>query len=87
MPTDPDKAKLCYEANAKQNPSYKRGPAKHQEMLLAGACVEGGSSVVAVSSSHVNTGILQHALGGISAVRVQQLKTLGMPTESLDEAV
>ena len=31
-------------------------------------CVEGGSSVVAVSSSSVNTGILQHALGGISAV-------------------
>ena len=87
MPTVPDKAKLWYEANAKQNSSYKRGPAKHQEMLLAGARVEGGSSVVAVSSSYVNTGILQHALGGISAVRVQQLKTIGMPTESLGEAV
>jgi hypothetical protein len=23
--------------------TYKRGPAKHEEMLLAGACVEGGS--------------------------------------------
>jgi hypothetical protein len=41
MPTDPDEAKLWYDANAKKNPLYKRGPAKHQEMLLAGACVEG----------------------------------------------
>lgn len=87
MPTDAVNAKLWYEANAKKNPSYKRGPAKHEEMLLAGACVEGGSAVVAVSSCYVNTGSLQHALGGISAARVQQLKTLGMPTESLDEAV
>jgi hypothetical protein len=87
MPTDPDEAKLWYDANAKKNPSYKQGPAKHEELLLAGACVEGGSSVVAVSSSSVNTGILQHVLGGISAVRVHQLKVLGMPTNSLDDAV
>jgi hypothetical protein len=32
MPTDPDEAKLWYDANAKKNPSYKRGPAKHEEM-------------------------------------------------------
>jgi hypothetical protein len=87
MPTDPDRAKLWYDANAKKNTSYKRGPAKHQEMLLAAARVEGGSSVVAVSSASINTGILQHALGKISAVRVGQLKTLGMPTESVDDAV
>ena len=87
MPTDPDEAKLWYDANAKKNPSYKRGPAKHEEMLLAAAYVEGGSSVVGVSSSSVNTGILQHELGGISAVRVHQLKDLGMPTHSLDAAV
>jgi hypothetical protein len=86
MPTDPAKAKLWYEANAKKNPSYKRGPAKHQEMLLAGTRVEGGSFVVAASSSSVHTGILQHALG-ISAARVGQLKILGMPTDSLDDAV
>jgi hypothetical protein len=34
MPTYPDEAKLWYDANAKKNPSYKRGPAKHEEMLL-----------------------------------------------------
>jgi hypothetical protein len=87
MQTDADNAKLWYEANAKKNPSYKQGPAKHEEMLLAGACVEGWSSVVAVSSSSVNTGILQHALGGISAVRVKQLKALGMPSNSVYDAL
>jgi hypothetical protein len=87
MPTDADNAKLWYEANAKKNPSYKRGPANHAEMLLAGACVEGGSSAVSVSSSSVNTGILQHALGGISAVHVKQLKALGMPSNSVYDAL
>jgi hypothetical protein len=87
MPTQPDEARLWYDAKAKKNPTYKRGPAKHQEMLQAGARVAGTTAVVAESSVSVTTGLLQHALGGISAVRVGQLKLLGMPTDSLANAV
>jgi hypothetical protein len=87
MPTQPDEVQLWYDAKAKKNPSYKRGPAKHHETLLAGARVSGTTAVVATSSVSVTTGLLQHALGGISAVRVGQWKLLGMPTDSLANAV
>ncbi len=53
MPTQPDEAQLWYGAKAKKNPTYKRGPAKHQEMLLAGARVAGTTAVIAESSVSV----------------------------------